>query len=302
MKLWRRRRTNTNTRQAGSPGTANVFSYYANRTTGDVVPSRHHSKPKFKSRRLWHILPTVLAAVAILVSLGYLLWLDTSPRVVIVSSTPASETVTQSKETYQKAGQKLLSQSIFNRIKPTVDTNKIADKFKAQFPEITEVAITTPIAGHKLIFEIQPTTPSLALNPAGSNELIVLDERGRALFKTRDTANINKLSIPIITDESGINIEVGDNVLPAENILFITQVVAQLRAKNIAIQSITLPQIANELHIRPADQAYYVKFNIVGEARLQAGSFIATKQWLEREGRAPTQYIDVRTEEKVYYQ
>ncbi len=303
MKLIFKRREKKS-RQASNPDATNVFSYYASRSPRSEMAERHENKKTSKMTLPinWQTIPIYLAIISILISAGYLLLLEASPRIEIVASTPEKKQIMQSTGIYQRVGQELLSKSVFNRLKLTVDTNKLASDFKMRFPELSDVVIITPIAGHKLIFEIELTTPVLALVPNGGSDYIVLDERGRALFKTSDTSRVSSLKIPTIIDESGIGVEVGDNVLPTENINFITDVIQQLQAQNIPIQSVNLPPIANELRVKPANQSYYVRFNIVGDARLQAGSFIATMRHLEREGVSPGVYVDVRTVEKVYYQ
>jgi uncharacterized Ntn-hydrolase superfamily protein len=55
------------------------------------------------------------------------------------------------------------------------------------------------------------------------------------------------------------------------------------------------------LHLRIEGKAYLVKFNLRGDAREEAGAFLAVKQHLERAGKTPEQYIDVRVDNKTYY-
>lgn len=295
------RKKSNESRQSTYSGSAKVFSYYANRSSAESSSRRQQSAQNRKTPRLFYLrnLPTVVATIIIAISAGYFLWLDTNPRIAIVSAEKLS--IMQNDKIYQTAASNILSQSHLNRFKLTVDTDKIEQQMKSQFPELSEIVVTTPIAGHRLIFEIQPAMPAVALSSVNPG-FIILDGRGRAVFKTSDGEQVKKLGVPLVIDESGVDIAVGDNVLTAENIRFITEVVRQLQAKDIVIENIILPQIVNELHIRPANQPYYVKFSILGDARLQAGAFIASKKKLEGEGKKPGQYIDVRTGEKVFYQ
>lgn len=300
--MFRRSRPDKNFRRPTPAGSAPVFSYYASRSPGETGARRQHNRPLPETRRLlsWQTLPVIAAAGVILAGLGYLLWLDTNPRIEVAEVSPGQAAVMQSPDTYQKAGRQLLATSPLNRLKLTVNTDKLAAEFKARFPELTEVVITTPLAGHRLIFKLQPTTPALALSP-GNSEFIILDERGRAVLETDDRARIQTLNVPIVLDESGVAAAAGDTVLPTEHIRFITEVIKQLEARKIEFQSISLPRIANELHLRPANQQYYIKFNLAGEARIQTGAYVAAKQRLEGENKTPAEYIDVRTLEKVYY-
>jgi hypothetical protein len=89
--------------------------------------------------------------------------------------------------------------------------------------------------------------------------------------------------------------------LSPDEVQFITGVLAQLQAKQLAITAVTLPPIAHELHVRIQGQPYYVKFNIQSDARIAAGTFLATKSYLEQGRITPAEYVDVRVEERAYY-
>ena len=89
--------------------------------------------------------------------------------------------------------------------------------------------------------------------------------------------------------------------IDAGNIDFITEVVGQLSAKSLKVVSMVLPGGASELDIRVEGAPYTVKFNLRGDARAEAGAFLAVKQHLERENKTPGSYIDVRVPNKAYY-
>jgi len=46
---------------------------------------------------------------------------------------------------------------------------------------------------------------------------------------------------------------------------------------------------------------YNVKFNLMGDARAEAGTYLAVKQRLEAGHVTPGSYIDVRVDERAYY-
>lgn len=127
------------------------------------------------------------------------------------------------------------------------------------------------------------------------------DENGRAIADAHDVESSIKDDLPVVQDESGLPIKRGQTALPKETVSFIETVAGQLEAKRIAVQTIVLPPIANELHIRLSGQPYFVKFDVRGEGRLQAGSLIAVKEKLEADKRTPKEYIDVRVPDKAFY-
>jgi hypothetical protein len=84
-------------------------------------------------------------------------------------------------------------------------------------------------------------------------------------------------------------------------VAFIQEVAGQLKAKNMAIDSLTLPALADELDVRVKGLPYFIKFNIQANPRQSAGAFLAAKQHLDSQHVTPSQYVDVRVEEKAYY-
>jgi hypothetical protein len=46
---------------------------------------------------------------------------------------------------------------------------------------------------------------------------------------------------------------------------------------------------------------YFVKFNLHGNAREEAGAFLAVKEYLESSHKTPGEYVDVRVENRAYY-
>jgi hypothetical protein len=67
------------------------------------------------------------------------------------------------------------------------------------------------------------------------------------------------------------------------------------------IESLTLPSGLSELDVRIKGQGYYVKFNLLGDGREEAGAYLALKSHLDAGHITPRQYIDVRVEGKGYY-
>lgn len=107
--------------------------------------------------------------------------------------------------------------------------------------------------------------------------------------------------VPLIQDKSGIEIKLGQQVLPSTTVQFVKQTYDQLAATQLKASGFVLPVSINELDIYIEGLPYFIKTDTSGDARLQIGSFLATKNHLEKQGIAPKEYIDVRVEEKVFY-
>lgn len=292
-----RKKQNLQARQVRPEQSASVFSYHANRSNSEIAVGRNIATRSRKQFR-WFLLPTYVAIAAICLSVLYLLSLETNPRLNVLGS-EEDKLILQASPVYQKAAQDELNGSILNRSKLTLNTKTIAQKLQDRFPELSEVSITIPIGARRPIVEIQPAQPAMIiLSHSGS---FVIDANGKALVESNRAEKLKTLNLPIVTDESGLDIKPGTFVLPTDSGNFIDQTLSQLEAKGLAVETVTLPKTANELHVRLKGKGYYVKFNISGDARLQVGALVAVKERLEAEGKNPAEYIDVRVEEKVFY-
>lgn len=271
-----------------------VFSYYSSRSSTDTNVGR--LKDGVKKSFKWKFIPSFIALGAILISLGYVLSLTTNPRMsVIGEETP----LTQPLPVYQEAAERALKSSIFNRLKMIINTVSLENRLKSEFPELSEVAITIPITSRRPIVAIKAATPTVILTT--NNGAFVLDSRGIVIAKSASTEQFSGLNIPVVKDESGLTLELKSGGLPPADIAFISEVVRQLTNKGVEAESLTLPAVANEFHFRPKEEGYFVKFNLQGDARLQAGTYLAVKEELAANDIKPAEYIDVRVEEKAFY-
>lgn len=290
-------------------GQNRTFSYYAARSQSEVAFGRETAQEKPPIRRL----PTrlqrlrkhsgwLLAFMVALAGLIYELQLSTLPKVVsLVSATEAP--FLQESQVYQLAAQQMFAESAANRNKLTVDANAIAARLRERFPELQEVSIALPILGDRPTIYIRPAAPAMVL--AASNGTYIVDENGRALADAKAGTNISRLRIPSVTDQSGLAVELGQQVLPRSATAFISRITGQLRSQQLNPQSMTLPAAAGELDVYIAGKPFFVKFNLekggAESALVQSGTLLAVLKKLEREAKQPAQYIDVRLEGRAYY-
>ncbi len=223
--------------------------------------------------------------------------LDLKPRLAVENTAGAA--MLQDKSVYAAAAQKHLKESIFSRSKLMINTKSIEAELLEEFPELKTVGIAIPITGRQPIVTIKAAEPRLLLTTAGGNYII--DSAGRAILKVTSLDLSSKLALPAVQDDSGLKIELGHVALTAHEAGFISELNHQLSSKSVAVDSMILPTLVNELHLRPKGQPYFVKFNLQGDARQQAGTLLATQERLNHDGIKPAEYIDVRVEEKVFY-
>jgi hypothetical protein len=129
----------------------------------------------------------------------------------------------------------------------------------------------------------------------------VIDSRGRALIATSQVPQISKLNLPVVADQSGLDVSLGKLALPSRTVAYITEVVGQLNAQHITVTSITIPAGTSALEVRIQGAKYLIKFNLHGDARAEAGTYLAVIAQLNREHKVPAAYIDVRVDGRAYY-
>jgi hypothetical protein len=243
----------------------------------------------------------MLSAIIILIVFLLLVGLDTTPKIVVTGDESA-QIFARDSQKYQDTAHDLLKKSVLNGNKLTVDTTVVSNQLAKDFPELRTVSVSLPVIGRQPIVYVQPATPQMLLITQHDGTF-VLDSSGRALATATESMKLptGDKSLPTVTDQSGIRIKSGDIALPSNSARFIAQIAGQLRAKEIGIESLTLPQQTSELDVKIAGAPYFVKFNLQGKAREQSGTYIATRKYLEGKRIMPSQYIDARVTGRAYY-
>lgn len=287
-----------------TPKTANVFSYRASRSKVQDNLGRGDQKTdaiKTRKGRTWvRRTKSTIIALLVLAFVAFNLWLGREPAIVMLGAEGDSRATYRDAAVYQMAAERALSSSVFNTNKITINKAGIEESLKRSFPELSNVSVSLPVVGHKPTLYLQPSTSRLILKTRTSQEL-VLDTTGKAVASGQIVKSLREAGLPTVQDQSSLDPELGDVVLPSSGITFITEVARQLKAKGLEITDMTLPASGNELQVRIKGAGYYIKFNTRGDARVEAGSFLALKQYLESQKKVPAEYVDVRVENRAYF-
>lgn len=282
-----------------APGTnAPVFSYYSSRSGSEVERGRYEPPKTHRQglERLKH-LPTIVALIVIVGCLVYASLLNDRPRVMIVASS-TGKPLQRPTQVYEEYISTQLGSSVMNKSKLTFDGTSVTEGLQKQFPEVANAIVTLPLVGHRPVVHIAVSSPAFVL--ASSSGAYYISNEGKPLVRVTEVVNPLPNMITV-TDETNLPITVGKQILPTDTVTFISGVIKQLQATNTPIQSVTLPLEANELQVRIVGQPYVVRYNALGDARVQTGTFLAVKKRLDDNREAPKEYIDVRVEERAYY-
>ncbi|HLC91998.1 MAG TPA: hypothetical protein VJC09_03015 [Candidatus Saccharimonadales bacterium] len=276
-----------------------VFSYYSQRPSSrasDKGQALRTQMKKANSRPWWHFAPSIIATGAIGISLIYTLGLSTHPK---VTHPEEDSLLLQPSSVYEQAAQTQFASSWLNRSKLTVNAASISSSLMSEFPELEDVSITLPLIGHRPVVFVVPSSLVIVLNSKSGNFL--LNQQGRAVSAQSKSALLATNRLPVVTDQSGLEVKSGRVALPGSYIGFVSTVVTQLRAKDLAIESLTLPPRSFELNVRIVGQPYTIKMNLQNDAREQIGTYLAAQQKLIETNQLPSSYFDVRVPGRIYY-
>jgi hypothetical protein len=288
-----------------TPQMTSVFSYHASRASTADPRGRHpleqQEKPLARKRpRRLPKLKTIGTVLAIFAVFFLVMNVDTNPKVVVLGDD--NSIFLQGTAQYKQTAQQLLARSVLNANKLTINAAPIVQGLEAQYPEVHTATVALSVFGRQPTVYIQPAEPQLIL-ATQHNGQFVLDSSGRALVTVTKKTPLptGAHALPIVTDESGLEVKAGDTALPKQSVMFITEVAGQFKAKQLTMSAWRLPAQASELDASVSGTPYYVRFNLQGDAREQAGTYLATKNYLDSKNIKPAQYVDVRVSGRSYY-
>ncbi len=239
----------------------------------------------------------IVLLVALIISVANVLSVSDNARIVSLGS---SSSFLQDSTVYQQAADRILAGSIWNRNKITINTDDISRQLLRQFPELSSASVTLPLVSKRPTVYVQAAQPALILSSKDGS--FVIDTSGKALLHAASLPAASQASLPLVTDQSGLDVALNRQVLPANDVSFMQTVAAELAARHIGIASMTLPGGTSELDVHLAGLPYIVKFNLENnDSRQQAGTFLATQSKLQSQHITPSQYIDVRVDGRAYY-
>ncbi|MEI9913579.1 MAG: hypothetical protein WDN66_00995 [Candidatus Saccharibacteria bacterium] len=294
-------------RETGAPPRRNIrsYSYHNVRNEQDLTLGRNIKQASVKTvhsaRKLWlEKFGLIILAVAVIISLISILYLSNTPNVILQGNSN-DPVFSDYKSSVQSTATKLLASSILNSNKITVDTRKVQSVLQTDYPMYSSVSITLPLIDHHAVISLIPAQPAVTLTDTAGSYL--LNENGQVMERNSSMTAYIKLKLPTVAYNSGQYVNIGQKVLTTQEVQFIQTIVYELGVKGDVVTTMSLPQGTSELNVNLLNKPYYVKFNLQdNDGRQQAGSLLATQHYLQTQNTIPSQYIDVRTDGRVYYQ
>lgn len=236
-------------------------------------------------------LPVYLSIFVIGLSLVYCSILGNNVSVVLPSNT------LYPKDYYKKQVSAVFNSSIFNHSKLTLDIRGIKADIKDKLPEVSDVTVSVPLVGNKLLvgLSIVPAEYLLSLPDASS---YVIGSNGVVLANTRDLSSGSFNGLQVLQENVPLKVTVGKAIMTETDIAFIKTVVSNLHNAHQTVTTLELPVGASELFVHLQGMPYIIKFALNRDARQQVGAYLAVKNKLGSS--IPAEYIDVRIGERVY--
>jgi hypothetical protein len=303
------RKGNLGRKVNNSPGgSSSSFSYYAgnsssnslgdNKTKQREVNKDSKTDNDSSNPRAIGKISLIIIILFILFIAGDTIWLNSTAKIVILNNN-LNKSITLKPNIYADKVNKALSSSLLNHTKVSINTIKIEDVLKNQFPELSSASVVLPILGHTPAIYLQITQPAVLLK--NDNKIFVLDSGGKAITDSTKAETQFLSTLPVVQDQTNSNIILNKQVLSTNDINFVRFVAEQLSFKKITISYQTLLVNTRELDVGISNPSYFIKFNLEEDVREQVGSFLATRDSLKKSNVIPTSYMDVRVQGKVYY-
>lgn len=241
----------------------------------------------------------LLVIFSLILIFGFVLYSNTVSSSVRVGYANDYQSPYNSTNNYAEFVDGIINKSLSNKTKITINTKAIEKELLDNFPEVDNASLSLPIVGRRpnLILSVRRPVAVLIAGP----DSYIIDSRGFIVSDIKDLALSERQKLPVIIDESGMEVKVGTQILPSDTIDFILNAKHQVESKSLSINKLVLPVRLNELDIYINDQNYYIKTDTTGDARVQLGGYFAVSNSLRSKGISPSEYIDVRVEEKVFY-
>lgn len=236
---------------------------------------------------------TVVIAIVILIVIGYLASLSTTPQISI------NGTKYRSDGDYKKLIEDAIGNDIRNRLKPLLQVNTLSESVSKAIPEAGSVIIKSSFLGHRPEIIIDTDEPIAIFSQPGSVDYL-LSNRGRLLLPTSESV-ISTTGLPLIQNLTGINGKAGEQFMRPDETLAFKRLFSQY-ATDKSTPIFTLNTTPHEILAKESGRgSYYARYLLTDTITSQYGSLRATEKKLQEISQTANEYIDIRLIDKAYY-
>lgn len=206
------------------------------------------------------------------------------------------------KSQYQQTATEFSQAHLAARFSLSLSAGQLESYLQQKHPEIASVAVKHPPFSKQPVLRISFRQPVLIWQTSKSPQPYFVDSSGKAFAQN---VYSNNDSLVKVDDQSGIPAELGNAVVSSRQIGFLGQLVGQVAAqtnKEIRITKITFPQSSTkEVDVNFNDRAYFAKVYLDRSPVEQASEIVASLRYFQQKQFTPSQYLDVRVKDRVFY-
>lgn len=283
-------------RKRNPVATTKVHSYYtpSQQERIDIDMSSRRSIKRSASLRNARLRFEKVVGVAFAVFIIYLLVaLKGQPLVVVSSNVSGIDN-----QRYSVRINELFKSSVFNSNKLTLLRSRIEHSLLDEYPELKSAQVKYSFVGRRPEVYLEAYALPFDYEALGKHYLVSETGKNVGLLDQLPT-QVNPL---LIRDESGVQAKVGDYELRSSDVSFIESVKVLLAQKGRRVESIRITSVPREIYVKITDTSYQVRMYLEDAPDTQLGTFLAAEKTLGEGGEVPSQYIDVRAGEKVFWQ
>jgi hypothetical protein len=262
-------------------------------------PRRQASRPKFRvslGKDLYEKLAYVLLLMIILFAAVSAVTLTSDP-IIVIKGQDLTVYAEKAPEIYRQQARLSLANSVLNKTKLTLKKSELEDSMTKNLPEVRGVRVSTDILGRRPVFTLDLKQPMYRL-VQGTAELVVTDD---GTLLSLDTLR-QEVQLITLKDSSSVLAQEGASYLRSDDLVFMRTIEAYVRAGGRAVERFEITNTPRELYVRIVGVPYFVKFYLNDDARTQIGTFFSAETILGKGSEGmPSEYIDVRAGEKVFW-
>lgn len=176
----------------------------------------------------------------------------------------------------------------------TIDTRALRRELLGSQTQLSDVAITRQWPG-ELKLSVTERQPNLIWQTGGQTYL--LDNQGVIILPLKNS----NLKLVTVEDTTNLPAKAGDRVVPASFVSFCLALINLMpKQTGLSITKLQVPETTSEVYA-VTNAGYSVKFDTSRSVSGEVGDLVRVLAQLKSQNQKPSQYIDLRIENRAYY-
>jgi len=197
----------------------------------------------------------------------------------------------------------IFSSSIRNKSKFTLNSSSFEAEIRKKFPEVSNAVVVTPLAGRRLQVGLSLDKPLARLQQPKNNSQAVLSSNGSiVIIDTATVINEKFADLPSISIPN-INYSVGDQILTSDEAGLTRLLISEFDGSapyRYKINSLEYDIQKREIRLKFDNVSFFAKLTPERDSREQVGALVSSLKSLTEQGGLPSEYIDVRVDDRVF--